>query len=261
MSSPANLRFGGIARLLSTAGYQRLERAHVAVIGLGGVGSWAAEALVRSGIGALTLVDLDEVCVSNVNRQLHALEDTVGHPKVEVLARRFQAIHPGCHIERRPEFFTRVTDARLLTPAYSFVLDAIDDLANKCLLLAQCRQRGLPVVTCGGAGGRSDPTAIRVADLAEATHDRLLAQVRKLLRHEHGFPAQGEPFGIQAVFSVERPVFPQPDGSVCVDRGASAFGAGLRLNCDAGLGTAAFVTGAYGFAAAAVVVRQIAAGA
>jgi tRNA A37 threonylcarbamoyladenosine dehydratase len=249
-------RFGGIARLYGKGGLEELRAAHVGVIGIGGVGAWAAEALARSGIGALTLVDLDEVCASNINRQLHALTETVGRAKVEVMAERIRAINPDCRVTAEQKFFNAQTAAELLAPKYDFVLDAIDSVTNKVLLLAQCRERNLPAVACGGAGGRRDATQIRAADLAKVTHDRLLAEVRRKLRKEFSFTADGSPMGVECVFSAEAPVFAQPDGSVCENRATREDG--TRLNCNGGLGSATFVTGAFGFAAAGIVVRKIA---
>jgi tRNA A37 threonylcarbamoyladenosine dehydratase len=249
-------RFGGIARLYGASGLERLRAAHVCVVGIGGVGTWAAEALARSGVGALTLVDLDEVCVTNINRQLHALTETVGRAKVEVMAERIRAINPECRVVTETKFFNEQTAEALLAPKYDFVLDAIDSLANKVLLLARCRQQPLPVVACGGAGGRREATAVRLADLAKVTHDRLLSEVRKRLRKEHGFPADGSDMGVDCVFSAEPPVFPQPDGSVCENRTAAPDG--MRLNCNGGFGSATFVTGAFGFAAAGIIVKKLA---
>lgn len=250
-------RFDGIARLYGQDGLERLRRAHVCVVGLGGVGTWAAEALARSGVGALTLVDLDEVCASNVNRQLHALTGTIGRAKVEVMAERLGAINPDCRVTAVQQFFNEQTAAELLAPGFDFLLDAIDSVSNKVLLLAACRERGRPVVACGAAGGRRDGTLVRAADLAKVSHDRLLAEVRKKLRKEFNFPADGSGMGVPCVFSAEPPVFAQPDGSVCENRSASADG--TRLNCNGGLGSATFVTGAFGFAAAGIIVREIAA--
>jgi tRNA A37 threonylcarbamoyladenosine dehydratase len=251
-------RFGGIGRLFSRAGLERLRCAHVCVVGIGGVGSWAVEALARSGVGKLTLVDLDEVCVSNVNRQLHALDGTVGRKKTDVMIERVQAINPQCEVRSLPIFFTEANAGEILSTPFECVLDAIDDVTNKCQLIAGCRERHISIVTSGGAGGRRDTTAIRVADLAFTAHDRLLQQVRERLRKEHGFPRGKEPFGIDCVYSIEQPVFPQPDGSVCAKRPTGAHGADLRLNCDYGFGTATFVTGAFGFAAAGQVVKKLA---
>lgn len=251
-------RFGGIARLYGTSGLERLRTAHVCVVGIGGVGTWAAEALARSGIGAMTLVDLDEVCVTNINRQLHALTDTVGRSKVEVMAERIRAINPGCQVVADQRFFNAQTAEEVLASQYDFVLDAIDSLTNKVLLIARCREKQLPVVACGGAGGRREATAVRQADLAKVTHDRLLAEVRRKLRKEHNFPADGSIMGVECVFSAEPPVFPQADGSVCENR--TALPDGTRLNCNGGFGSATFVTGAFGFAAAGILVRKIAEG-
>lgn len=253
MSRPPE-RFGGVARLVGTAGAARLRAAHVCVVGIGGVGSWTVEALARSGVGALTLVDLDEVCVTNVNRQIHALDGTVGRAKVEVMAERARLINPECRVAAVAEFFTEANAARLLAPEFSFVVDAIDTVANKCRLLALCRERKLPVVSCGAAGGRLDATAVRVADLADVTHDRLLAEVRKRLRQEHGFPPAGRKLGVPCVFSPEPPVTPEPPA--CAEAGLES-GPPPRLNCEWGYGSAAFVTGAFGFAAAGWVVREL----
>jgi tRNA A37 threonylcarbamoyladenosine dehydratase len=255
--SDFDLRFGGIARLFGAEGLARLRSAHVCVVGLGGVGSWTVEALARSGVGALTLVDLDEVCVSNVNRQLHALDGAAGRPKADVLGDRLRAIHPECRVTPVVKFFTEATAGEILAPKFDAVVDAIDAVSNKARLIAMCRQRNLVVVTTGGAGGRRDPTAIRVADLARTAHDRLLQKVREQLRREHGFPRSDGPFGVPCVYSPEAQVFPRKDGSVCAERPADAGRGELHLTCDTGFGSAAFVTGAFGFAAAAEVVKRI----
>jgi len=249
-------RFGGIARLYGNAGLGRLRAAHVCVVGIGGVGTWTAEALARSGIGAITLVDLDEVCVTNINRQLHALTETVGRAKVEVMAERIRAINPECRVTVEQKFFNEQTADELLAVKYDFVVDAIDSVSNKILLLAKCRQKNLPVVACGGAGGRRDGTAVRLADLSKVTHDRLLAEVRKKLRKEFNLATDGAAMGVMCVFSAEAPVFQQPDGSVCENRATEEDG--TKLNCNGGLGSATFVTGAFGFAAAGWVVKEIA---
>ncbi len=249
-------RFGGIARLYGKSGLEKLRVAHVCVIGIGGVGTWAAEALARSGVGAITLVDLDEVCVTNMNRQLHALTETVGKSKAEVMAERIHAINPDCRVTVEQKFFNEQTAKILLAPKMDFVVDAIDDVPNKVLLLLRCREKNLPVIACGGAGGRRELTSVRVGDLSQASHDKLLAEVRRRLRQEHGFPAGQLAMGIQCVYSVERTMFPQADGSVCEMRSEAEDGS--KLNCNGGLGSATFVTGAFGFAAAGLVVRKIA---
>jgi tRNA threonylcarbamoyladenosine dehydratase len=248
-------RFGGIARLFATDGLARLRRSHVCVVGIGGVGSWAVEALARSGIGALTLVDLDEVCVSNVNRQLHALDGEIGRPKVDVMARRVQAINPECRVEPVAAFFIESNARELLARRFDYVLDAIDSSSKKCLLIACCRESGIPILTAGAAGGRRDPAAVKIADLAQASHDRLLRETRTKLRARHGFPRGERRFGVECVFSTESPVYPGKDGAVCSEREP---GADLRLNCNSGYGTASFVTGAFGFVAAARIVQKLA---
>lgn len=248
-------RFGGLGRLLGRPALQRLAEAHVCVVGVGGVGSWTVEALARSGIGALTLIDLDEVCVSNVNRQLHALDGQIGRPKVEVLAARARAIHPGCRIEAVQEFFVASNADRLLAPPYSVVVDAIDSVAHKARLLAGCVARSLPVVTTGGAGGKREGDRLRVGDLGESGGDDLLRQVRKTLRRDHGFAGgEGQRYGVRAIWSTEPPVYPWADGTCAAN---PEPGSSTRLDCAAGLGAAVWVTAAFGFAAAREAVRLI----
>ena len=179
-----------MARLLGREGLRRIQAARVAVIGLGGVGSWAAEALARSGVGGLRLVDGDDVCITNINRQLPALTDTIGRPKAAVLAERLRTIHPAAEVTGVIDYFTPETAGLVLAPPLDYVVDAIDTPSLKAHLAAECHRRGLPVVLSGGAGGHRDPTQIRVADLADSTHGRLLAEVRRRLRREHGFPLQ-----------------------------------------------------------------------
>lgn len=257
-TSDFTTRFAGVARLFSSDGLARLRRAHVAVVGIGGVGSWAVEALARSGVGALTLIDLDEVCLSNTNRQLPALTECVGRPKVEVMAERVRGINPACCVTPVVDFLTEANATRLLAPEFSCVVDAIDHVAHKCCLIAAARAAGRPLIVCGGAGGRCDPTRLRVADLSDVTNDRLLAAVRQQLRRKHGFPPAGKPCDVECVFSPESPVFPLPDGSVCSRRPTGTTREDRPVNCDSGWGTAAFVTGAFGLAAAAWVVRHLA---
>ena len=254
-------RFGGITRLYGEAGLRALAQSHVCVVGVGGVGSWTVEALARSGVGALTLVDLDEVCVTNVNRQLPALDGGFGKFKVEELAKRIAAINPYCRVTARTDFFNDKTSSALLADNFDFVVDAIDNVGNKARLIADCRERGIPVITSGAAGGRRDGTRAVVADLAKSTNDPLLSKVRARLRKEHGFPRPGKRMGVLCVFSPEPPVYPRNDGTVCASRSETGKTEGsLKLNCEWGFGAATFVTGAFGFAAAGEVVRRLAAG-
>ncbi len=252
-------RFGGVGRLYGAAGLAALGQARVCVVGGGGVGSWVVEALARSGVGAMTLVDLDEVCVTNVNRQLPALDGGFGQFKVEELAKRVQRIAPNCAVDSRAEFFNDKTCEAILSGGFEFVVDAIDNVRNKVLLIAECRRRGIAVITSGAAGGRRDGTRVQVADLAKSMQDPLLSKVRSSLRKEHGFPRAGKPMGVPCVFSPEPPVYPKSDGTVCASR-AEAAGRedSMKLNCEWGFGAATFVTGAFGFAAAGEVVRRLA---
>ncbi len=254
-------RFSGVGRLFGREGLARLHAAHVCVVGVGGVGSWAVEGLARSGVGALTLIDLDDVCVSNINRQLPALDGNVGRPKVEAIAERVRLINPACRVTTVTEFFTAASAERLLAERFSFVVDAVDAVPNKALLIAECLKRNLPVITSGGAGGKSDATQIRTSDLGLAIGDDLLRQVRKKLRRYHGFAA-GEDrgfadWGVRSVWSPETPLYPWADGTCSKE---PEPGTNLRLDCATGFGTAVFVTAAFGLVAAQEVVKSIAAG-
>ncbi|WP_309381660.1 tRNA threonylcarbamoyladenosine dehydratase [Cerasicoccus frondis] len=248
-------RFGGIGRLYGAANLEKLRTLHTCVVGVGGVGSWTVEALARTGIGQITLIDLDDVCLSNVNRQLPAMDGEVGKLKIDVLADRARRINPECQINCEATFFTDGTCDKLLSQGYDVVVDAIDAVANKCRLIAECRQRGIPLVTVGGAGGRKNPALVKVEDLSRTIGDPLLAKVRKQLRRDHDFPRERRwKFKVPCVYSDEPPVFPWGDGTVCATK---EEGASLRLNCDQGFGTASFVTGTMGFIAASVAIDLV----
>lgn len=254
-------RFDRIGRLVGDAGMERLLSAHVMVVGLGGVGSFAVEALARSGVGHLTLVDFDRVCVTNSNRQLQALHGAIAKPKATVLAERVQAINPQAVVRPIVAFYSERTSAALLGEAPDFVVDATDNVKAKCHLLATCHRRGIPVVTSTGAAGRVDPTQLRIDDLAATRIDPLADAVRRVLRQKYDFPPKG-PFGIAAVYTLEAPRQPH---ELHYDDGH-----GFRCVCPSGKnehhsceerpiiwGTAGFVTGAFGFACASVVVRAL----
>ena len=251
-------RFGGLGRLYGAAALPRLQAAHVCVVGVGGVGSWVVEALARSGVGALTLIDLDDVCITNVNRQLPALDGNIGRPKVAALADRVRTINPGCRVTALGEYFMAKTAEQLLGGRFDWVVDAIDGMSNKALLIAECVRRGQPVMTVGGAGGRRDATRIRTGDLGESQGDELLRQVRKKLRRDHAFAhGEGNVYGVACVFSNEKPVYPWADGTCATE---PEPGTNLKLDCASGFGTGVFVTGAFGFVAAGEIVRRIAEG-
>lgn len=253
-------RFGGVARLYGADGLARLSAAHVVIIGIGGVGSWAAEALARSALGRLTLIDLDHIAESNTNRQIHALDGAYGRAKVDAMAARIQAINPACRITTIDDFITPENVAQLL-PAGDFVLDAIDQVNAKCALLAHCVAQGLPVITTGAAGGRRDPTRIRVADLAHTEHDPLAARLRAQLRKQYAFTRQPkQTFGIDCVYSTEAIVRPVNPAAACDldEPPRDAHAAPQGLNC-AGYGSAVAVTASFGMIAAARVIDALSA--
>ncbi|AXK71617.1 tRNA threonylcarbamoyladenosine dehydratase [Lysobacter sp. TY2-98] len=241
-------RFAGIDRLYGAGSVARMVRSRVAVVGLGGVGSWVAEALARSGVGYLKLIDADDICVSNTNRQLPALDGTYGHAKVAAMAARCQRISPLMDVEPVPAFITATNLATHLDAELDLVIDACDSFRSKVEMIAWCRRRKLPLVVSGSAGGRTDPTLVRVRDLSRTEHDAMLALVRKKLRAEFNFPRNKDRyFSIPAVYSLENVKYPQADGSVCGIR-PTADGDSLKLDCSGGLGAATHITGAFAFA-------------
>lgn len=251
-------RFGGIGRLYGVDGLQRLQAAHVCIVGIGGVGSWAAEALARSGVGQLTLIDLDDICVSNSNRQIHTLTSTVGQLKAETVAARISAINPACQVHVVVDFVTRNNVAELIDARFDYVIDCIDSVKNKAALLAHCKRSKIRVVTTGAAGGQLDPTQIQVTDLNKTHNDPLAKKTRSLLRREYGFSRNASRnYSIPCVYSTEQLKYPQADGSVCQTK--QFAGDSTRLDCSSGFGAATMVTGTFGFVAAARVVERIAA--
>lgn len=260
-------RFDRMGRLVGDHGMAKLFGSRVAVIGLGGVGSFAAESLARCGIGTLDLVDFDMVCITNSNRQLQAMKGTVGRSKADVLAQRLSAVNPKAQVNAVQYFYNERTSEKLLHPdgqPLDFVVDAIDNVTAKCHLLATCKKLGIPVVTSTGASGRWDPTAISVQDLGKTMVDPLARDVRKILRSEYGFPdGKKKKFGIPAVVSSEAPspplelTYDNGEGFRCVCPGGSN---GMH-SCDKRsviYGTASFVTGTFGLVCASVVVKALA---
>ena len=245
-------RFAGIDRLYGAGSIARLSRARVAVIGLGGVGSWAAEALARSAVGHLTLVDADDLCLSNTSRQLPAVAGQYGRNKSVAMAERCRAINPIVQVVAVPVFLVSSNIEALLDDGFDLVLDACDSFRAKLEAIAWCRRRKQPILTVGSAGGRTDPTQVRVRDLSRTEHDAMLSLIRKKLRGEFGFPKNHDRyFGVPAVYSLENVRYPQADGSVCGLRPKVDRDAALNLDCGAGLGAATHVTGAFAFAAVA----------
>ncbi len=259
-------RFDRIGRLVGDVKMKKLMDSHVMVIGLGGVGSWAAEMLARSGVGTLTLVDFDEVCITNFNRQLHALQGSVGTQKATAVAERLAKINPSAKIIPVLRFFNNdsrdeIFSCELAGKKPDFVIDAIDSITPKCMLLAYCHQNKIPVITSMGSSGKLDPTQIVIKDLGKTEMDPLARAVRRILREQYGFSSKGN-FGIPSVFSPEAPIMPSElkydngKGFKCVcPQGDNTF-----FQCDNRniiMGSAGFVTGAFGMAAAAYAVRCI----
>ncbi len=248
-------RFGGIDRLYGSGTVENLSKAHICIIGVGGVGSWACEALVRSGIGKITLIDMDHVAESNINRQLQALESTLGKNKVEVLAHRIAGINPDCEVNLIDDFITPDNQQALLRGHIDAVIDCIDDFRTKAALINHCRESEIELVTTGGAGGKSDPTRIRLTDLARSEQDPLLAKTRSLLRQRYGFPRNlKKKFKIASVWSDEQQVFLWDDGQLRQQRPGTC--SNQSLNCG-GLGSSMPVTATFGNIAAAYMLEKL----
>ncbi len=250
-------RFSGIARLYGREVMSHFYQAHVMVIGLGGVGTWAAEALARSGIGHLSLVDLDDICVSNSNRQLHTLASTIGRSKTQVMADRLRDINPELEVRCVEDFISTDNIPEIVTKQIDVVVDAIDSVISKAALIAWCKRRKIKIIVCGGAGGQIDPLAVNVKDLAKVQGDPLLAKVRHELRRNYGFSRNPKrKFSIEAVFSTEQLIYPWADGRVC--RSRPPENGPQKLDCSDGFGAASFVTGTFGFVAAARALHYLA---
>jgi tRNA A37 threonylcarbamoyladenosine dehydratase len=246
-------RFGGIGRLYGERALERFKTAHVCVIGVGGVGSWIVEALARSAVGHLTLIDLDNVAESNINRQIQALTATIGQPKIEALRDRIAQINPFCKVTLVEDFIEPDNIVQMIDgKGFDYVVDAIDSVKAKAALIAYCREHALPMITSGGAGGQIDPTRIEVRDLGRTEQEPLLKKVRKLLRAQYGFSrGEKQKYGIDAVFSMEPLRYPESEDACEI--GSSVTG----LNC-AGFGSSMVVTASFGMIAAAHILRKLA---
>ncbi len=239
-------RFDGITRLYGETGATALTGAHVLIVGLGGVGTWAAEAIARSGIGEITLIDMDEICISNTNRQIHAHDGNYGKMKVDALKERILLINPDCKVNAVVDFFTKDNVEEILKQPYDYVIDSIDSIRNKCLLISQCKSRNIPIITIGGAGGKSDPTQVLLTDLNRTYNDKLLLVVRNNLKRFYNFTKhRKQKYHVACIFSSEDAVMPE---QAC---NAS------NLNCATGFGSITHVTGQFGFMAAGHVINSI----
>ncbi len=249
-------RFSGIERLYGADGAEQIRAMHVCVIGLGGVGSWAVEALVRSGVGALTLIDYDEICATNINRQVHALDSSIGRKKIVVMSERVSEINPACRCTIVEDF---ITDRNLfehlpVAGGLDFVIDAIDSIKFKAALIYHCKRNKIPVITTGAAGGLTDPAKIMIKDLTRTFNDPLAAKVRARLRAEHGYTRNPKRyFGVECVFSSQQQVYPRGDGTVGYQKPGIH---GVHLDCRMGYGSASFVTATMGFMAVSRIIEK-----
>ena len=249
-------RFGGIARLYGQVALERFSRAHVVVIGIGGVGSWVVEALARSAVGEITMIDLDHLAESNTNRQIHALDGEFGKAKVVAMAERVAAINSDCRVHTIEEFVAADNVQALINSDIDYVIDCIDSFKVKAALIAHCRRNKIKLITIGGAGGQIDPLKIKLGDLSRTEHDPLLAKTRKLLRKEYNFPRNlKRRFDLPCVYSEEQPRYPDAEGGVCQMKPGEDAGTGL--NCG-GYGSATAVTATFGLVAVSHVLKKIA---
>ncbi len=244
-------RFAGVARLYGDAGLQKLMRSHVAVIGVGGVGSWIVEALARSGVGAITLMDFDDVCTSNFNRQILANDQTVGRFKIDVMGERIHSIHKECKVQLLNERFTEANAEVLLGQSFDYIIDAFDNGPGKAFLADHCRRNKKKLIVLGSVGGKKDPTRICVDDLSRSKDDPLLAFVRRKLRTDYGFPREkNKKFSIPCVYSTEKSLYPEEAET---EQSASE----QKLDCGGGMGAITHLAGAFGFFAVAQVLSDL----
>ena len=242
-------RFGGIGRLYTPEGLARLRQAHICVVGIGGVGSWAVEALARSGIGKITMIDMDDICVTNINRQIHALTGNIGKLKTEVMRDRITLINPECDVQIIDDFLSSDNLAEYLSRGYDYVIDAIDSVKTKAALIAYCKRNKIKVISVGGAGGQTDPTQIQIADLTKTIQDPLMSKVRSTLRKDYHFSQNPKRrFGVDCVFSTQPLIFPQMTEGCEIS---------ATMNCANGFGAATMVTATFGFFAVSRVIDKL----
>jgi tRNA threonylcarbamoyladenosine dehydratase len=253
-------RFSGIARLYGQSALQCFSQAHICVIGIGGVGSWVAESLARSGIGQITLIDMDDVCVTNTNRQIHALKSNIGKAKTSVMAERILQINPDCIVNEVDDFINADNVNQYLgdkqNPRYDYIIDAIDSVRDKAAVLAYCRRQKLKVITIGGAGGQKDPTQIKITDLAKTVQDPLVAKLRERLKNDYKLNKDSKgKFSIPCVFSTEQLTYPASNGQICVMK-SQAQGP-KKMDCESGFGAITTVTATFGFVAVSYVLNKL----
>ena len=252
MMTDAQIRFGGVERLYGKKDFAKIQKAHVCVVGVGGVGSWVVEALARTGIGELTMIDYDEVCVSNTNRQIQAMEGNIGKLKVEVLKERLLKINPHLKLNLLVERMEANNAESLIREDYDVVVDAIDRVGHKIAILLECKKKKLPVIVSGGAAGRKNPSKVVLADLRDAHGDPLLFQMRRRLRTTYRYPRPPNKMKVMCVFSSEHVTQAQIERCEVDETKGSK-----PLDCGQGLGTATFITGTFGFLAASYCIDTI----
>lgn len=246
--------FDALDRVYGERRAAMLRELHICVVGVGGVGSWAAEALARTAVGRITLIDADDVSAGNINRQIHAMTTTLENSKVDVMQRRIQDINPGCNCIAIDDMLVETTMQRYISNEFDYVIDAIDSIRFKSALINYCRRAKIRIVTTGGAGGRIDPTQVAVADLSLTWNDALAAKVRRRLRAQYGFSRNPQRrFGVECVFSSEQPVFPSAEGDITHEKPGVP---GATLDCDSGYGSSASVTGTFGLMAASRAINK-----
>lgn len=253
-------RFSGIARLYGEYALTRFAQAHICVIGIGGVGSWVAESLARSGIGNITLIDMDDICVTNTNRQIHALKSTIGQAKTDVMAQRIKQINPECQVHCIDDFINQDNVSNYLgnkeNQQYHFIIDAIDSVYDKAAILAHCRRNKLKVITIGGAGGQKNPTKIQIADLARTVQDPLVAKLRERLKNQYKLSKDSKgKYGITCVYSSEQLTYPSNNGKVCFTKNQAE--GPKKMDCSSGFGAVTNVTATFGFVAVSYVLDKL----
>lgn len=249
-------RFAGLARLYGEQGLLTIKTSNICIVGIGGVGSWVAEALARSGINNLTLIDLDDISISNINRQIHSLDSTVDCSKIEVMKSRITDINPDCIVSLIEDFVTPENVVEYIDKTFDVVIDAADSVAAKAAIIAHCKRQKIKIICIGGAGGQRDPLQIKKADLAKTIQDPLLAKVRSQLRRSYNFSQNPKRnFGVECVYSTEQLFYPTADGNVTRQKQASQGAS--KMDCSTGFGAFVGVTASFGFVAASRAIDHI----
>ncbi len=249
-------KFGGTQRLYSKQGLEQLKKSSVTIIGIGGVGSWIAEALARTAVGHLTLIDMDDICVTNTNRQIQATNETIGQLKVSVVAKRIQSINEECRVTAIVDFINTKNFSQYINPKTDYVVDAIDSARTKAALIAYCKRNKIKIITIGGAGGQIDPLKITISDLSRSWQDPLSAKVRNELRRNFNFSKNPKRrFGIECVYSTEQLIYPSKNGTVTYEKPVRE--SSVKLDCQEGIGASVMVTSTFGMVTAARIINKL----